>query len=153
MKFIYDIRLWFLQIPFLSWVKLLTRTSSNISHCSYYIIAEGFRFLPLSLVRLRTFRLSAWVSWVQPWWRCQRVGANRADMSLRCHNTPRQNGWRVAGDVTHRKRAEVCGDLNKVRESKIRGQTRRIDFWSSQARGELAPYGGGARVGGQMNKT
>ena len=33
------------------------------SYC--YIIAEGFRFMPLSLVRLRTFRLSTWVSWVQ----------------------------------------------------------------------------------------
>ena len=27
-----------------------------------YGIAEGFRFMPLSLVRLRTFRLSTWVS-------------------------------------------------------------------------------------------
>ena len=26
------------------------------------VIAEGFRFMPLSLVRLRTFRLSTWVS-------------------------------------------------------------------------------------------
>ena len=26
------------------------------------IIAEGFRFMPLGLVRLRTFRLSTWVS-------------------------------------------------------------------------------------------
>ena len=34
-----------------------------------YIIAEGFRFMPLSLVRLRTIRLSAWFSWVQPWCR------------------------------------------------------------------------------------
>ena len=25
-------------------------------------VAEGFRFMPLSLVRLRTFRLSTWVS-------------------------------------------------------------------------------------------
>ena len=32
----------------------------NIYWC--YIIAEGFRFMPLSLVRLRTFRLSTWVS-------------------------------------------------------------------------------------------
>ena len=29
-----------------------------------YEIAEGFRFMPLSLVRLRTFRLSTWVGWV-----------------------------------------------------------------------------------------
>ena len=26
------------------------------------IMAEGFRFMPLGLVRLRTFRLSAWVT-------------------------------------------------------------------------------------------
>ena len=35
-----------------------------------YIIAEGFRFMLLSLVRLRTFWLSTWVSWVQHWGRC-----------------------------------------------------------------------------------
>ena len=29
-----------------------------------YEIAEGFWFMPLSLVRLRTFRLSTWVVWV-----------------------------------------------------------------------------------------
>ena len=39
-----------------------------LSDCD--IIAEGFRFMPLSLVRLRTFRLSTWVSWVQHWGRC-----------------------------------------------------------------------------------
>ena len=26
------------------------------------IMAEGFRFMPLGLVRLRTFRLNAWVT-------------------------------------------------------------------------------------------
>ena len=31
-------------------------------HLECYKIAEGFRFMPLSLVRLRTFRLSTWVS-------------------------------------------------------------------------------------------
>ena len=30
-------------------------------------MAEGFRFMPLGLVRLRTFRLSTWVSLVQTW--------------------------------------------------------------------------------------
>ena len=29
-----------------------------------YEIAEGFRLMPFSLVRLRTFRLSTWVGWV-----------------------------------------------------------------------------------------
>ena len=42
--------------------------SLTSSQC--YMIAEGFRFMPLSLVRLRTFRLSTWVSWVQHWGRC-----------------------------------------------------------------------------------
>ena len=32
------------------------------------------------------------------------------EVSLRCHNTPRQNGWQSASDVTHRERAEVCGE-------------------------------------------
>ena len=32
------------------------------------------------------------------------------------------------------------GDLMKFTELKFRHQTRRIDFWSSQTRGELAPY-------------
>ena len=32
----------------------------SISFCN--IMAEGFRFMPLGLVRLRTFRLSAWVT-------------------------------------------------------------------------------------------
>ena len=30
--------------------------------CKCYIITEGFQFMPFSLVRLRTFRLSTWVS-------------------------------------------------------------------------------------------
>ena len=39
------------------------------------------------------------------------------------------------------------GDLKKVRELSTRRQTRRIDFWSSQARGELAPDWGRSRWG------
>ena len=35
----------------------------------------------------------------------------------------------------------------KVRELSTRRQTRRIDFWSSQTRGELAPYGDRSRWG------
>ena len=64
------------------------------------------------------------------------------EVSLRCHNSPRQNWWQGAGDVTHRKCAEVCGDLNKVKELGTWHQTRRIDFWSSQTRGERSPYEG-----------
>ena len=39
------------------------------------------------------------------------------------------------------------GDLKKVRELSARHQTRRSDFWSSQTRGELAPYGGALELG------
>ena len=39
------------------------------------------------------------------------------------------------------------GDLKKVRELNTRRQTRRLDFWSSQTQGELAPYGGCSRWG------
>ena len=37
----------------------------------------------------------------------------RMEVSLRCHNSPRRNGRRSASDVTHRKRAEVCGELKE----------------------------------------
>ena len=54
-----------------------------------YGIAEGFRFMPLSLVRLRTFRLSNIEA-------CVNVGARgRMEVSLRCHNSPRRNMVRV----------------------------------------------------------
>ena len=66
-----------------AWSRIWTHVSLSISYknnhyltgtskpllCICYIIAEGFRFMPLSLVRLRTFRLSTWVSWVQHWGR------------------------------------------------------------------------------------
>ena len=35
---------------------------AHLTSLMCYIIAEGFRFMPLSLARLRTFRLSSWVS-------------------------------------------------------------------------------------------
>ena len=58
-----------------------------------------------------------------------------------------ETGWQGAGDVTHRKRAEVCVRIWRKWESSTRHQTRRIDFWSSQARDELAPYEGRTRWG------
>ena len=56
------------------------------SNCN--VMAKGFQFMPLSLVRLRTFRLV----------RCNieggvKAGARgRMEVSLRCHNSPRRNG-------------------------------------------------------------
>ena len=51
----------------IAWVSLMVyQTFGVIQWQSYcYIIAEGFQFMPLSLVRLRTFRLRICVSWVQ----------------------------------------------------------------------------------------
>ena len=43
-----------------SWLSVTIRPYQPLC----YIIAEVFRFMPLILVRLRTFRLSTWVSWV-----------------------------------------------------------------------------------------
>ena len=56
-------------------------------------------------------------------------------------------GWQGAGDVMHPKRAEVCVRIWRKRELGTRRQTRRIDFWSTQTRGELTPYGGRSRRG------
>ena len=68
----------------------------------------------------------------------------RIKVSLWCHNSPRRNavtgcGWRHALEA----RGGLC-EIWRKWESGTRRQTRRIDFWSSQARGELVPYGGGA---------
>ena len=46
------------------------------------IMAEGFRFMPLGLVRLRTFRFSAWVTEVQHERRCSRA-CGWVDVSFR----------------------------------------------------------------------
>ena len=78
-------------------------------------MAKGFWFMPLSLVRLRTFRLST----------CY-LGAN-IDAGVNA-------GARVK--VSLRDVTIVNGEL-KERELNTRRQTRRIDFWSSETRGEL----------------
>ena len=69
----------------------------------------------------------------------------------RCHSdviTVRDDtGRQGAGDVTQRKHAEVCVRIWRKYESGPRRQTKRIDFWSSQAQGKLAPYGGALELG------
>ena len=42
-------------------ITAIRNDSENTNDNNCYIIAEGFRFMPLSLVRLGTFRLGAWV--------------------------------------------------------------------------------------------
>ena len=61
-------------------------------------------------------------------------------------------GWQGPGDVTDQKRAQVCVRIWREKKSGTRRQTRRIDFWSSQAGDDERPMGA-AQVGGQMNKT
>ena len=50
-----------------------------------------------------------------------RAGAQSRHVTQRCHNSLRWwNGWQSAGDVTHRKRAEVLGRIErKSRELKL----------------------------------
>ena len=77
-------------------------------------MAEGFRFHAYGLVKLRTFRLSAWgylgATLTQAFTR-----ARSGYVTQRCHNSPRwETGLQSAGDVTHRKRAEDLGDFEKV---------------------------------------
>ena len=66
-------------------------------------------------------------------WRCQ------SDIIIVWDET----GWLGAGDVMHRKRADVCVRIWRKSEMSIRRQTRRINFWSSQTWGEVVPYGAG----------
>ena len=85
----------------------------KVSMCN--IMAEGFRFMPLGLVRLGTFRLSAWVAWVQHWHRCSRAFTWSRRVTQRCHNSPIwETRLQSPGDVTHRRRAVDVGNLKKV---------------------------------------
>ena len=68
------------------------------------IMAERFRFMPLGLVRLRSFWLGAWV-------RCNintgvRARAQSGRVTQRCYNSRRLVS---ENDVTHRKHAEDFG--------------------------------------------
>ena len=126
------------------------------------IMAEGFRFVPLSLVRLRNFRLGAWVSREQHENRCSRTRAQSGRVTQRCYNSPRwKTGLHSASDVTHRKRAEDFGRFWKSQwvetrhrtswdESCLRG--RRLVFTCSQKPLWLVPHVLGARGGGRWKK-
>ena len=64
----------------------------------------------------------------------------------RCHSdviTVRDDtGWQGAGDVTHRKHAEVCVRIWRKKESGFGHQTRRIDFGARRREANLRPMGG-----------
>ena len=117
------------------------------------IMAEGFCFMLLGLVRLRTFRLSAWVSLVQTWAQvltCTWGGC----VVHRCQNKNPRERIRPGdvNDIMHRKRARrILGILKK---SFGLSPASEEDGWlllarRSQASGLVA---GATHVGGQMEK-
>ena len=68
-------------------------------------------------------------------------------VTQRCHNSPRQNGVTGCKWITHRKRAEVFGNLKKVKRVETRRRTRRFDFWGSLRRDEFSRHGCRTRYG------
>ena len=121
-----------------SWVDMLLKSIDTI-YC--YIIAEGFWFVPLSLVRLRTFisahglvrgNIEAGVN----------AGAHGLmEVSLRCRNSPRRSGvtgygWRQAPEV----HGDLCENLKKVRVQDTR--RRRSTFGACRREANVRPMGG-----------
>ena len=113
-------------------------------------MAEGFRFMPLGLVRLRTFRLSTWVSWVQTW--VQVLTRVRGGYVIdRCQNkNPIERltsgcEWRHAPEARARKILEILkksvAELSPASEE---------NGWLSLARGGLGEVS--HEIGGQMKK-
>ena len=111
-------------------------------------MAKGFRFTTLSLVRLRAFWLSTWVSLVQT---LKQVLPRARAGGRRCHSDVTKvrdetgDGVRVTSRTGSVQR--FMENWKNVRELNTRRQTKRFDFCSSQTRGELAPYGGRSRWG------
>ena len=99
-----------------------------LSYLKCNIMAEGFRLMPLGLVRLRTFRpmgyLGATLTQV-----FTRVRRQSERVTQRCNNSPRwEMGLASANDVRHQKRVEDLGNLKKVSRVETRHRTRRVDF-------------------------
>ena len=112
----------------------------HINHC--YKMAEGFQFMPLSLVGLGVFQHGAWVGWGQ----LRQVLARVRTSGWRCHPDVM-----MVRDETHRKRVEVCVRIweeSRVLDAKREGST----FGARRRQANVHPMGA-ARVGGQMNKT
>ena len=88
--------------------------------------------------------------------RLKQVSTRVRASGWRCHSdviTVRHDtGWQGAGDVTHRKHAEVCVRNWRKEESGFGRRMRRIYFGARRREAYVRPMGA-ARVGGQMNKT
>ena len=109
-------------------------------------MAEGFRFLPLGLVRLRTFRLSTWVTYINTGVHAR---SHRADTSLRGVTIDRngKRGRARANDVTHRKRAEDFGNLKTVKRVENWTPNETVDFRLFAEARPVAFVAGAARDG------
>ena len=107
--------------------------------CLCNIMAGGFRFMPMGLVRLRTSRLSAWVSKMQHERRCSRTRG--ADVSFRYVKMKIPNkgmgmtsctgsAWRILGDL---KKSQLV-------ELRTRLRTRTVGFRCSLTPDEFLRY-------------
>ena len=82
----------------------------------------------------------------------QVVTRMRADVSLRDVTIAQDEaGWQGASDVTHRKRAEVFGNLKKFKRVETRRRTRRFDFRARWGETNLRAMGAAWYIG-QMEK-
>ena len=118
----------------------------NVSN--YNIMAEGFRFMPLGLVRLRTFWLSATLTQVF-------TRARRADVSLRdvtiaqMGNVASKCEWRHAPEV----HVGFC-DFEKVSRVETCLERRRLTIaYSRRPWAGVARDGGGGRWKSQNRKN
>ena len=98
----------------------------SYSYCN--IMAEGFRFMPLGLVKLRTFRLSEGgylgVALTQVF---TRMRGRSERITQRCHNSPGgKTGQASANDVKHRKARRILGILKKFS---------RVENWKPNEKG------------------
>ena len=113
------------------------------------IMVEGFRFMPLGLFRLRTFRLSTWVSSVQTWYRFYRARGEDVSFTDVKIKIPDRVMWMTS------RTGSVDGDSKKVRRFETGCRTRRLAFAGSPRPDEFVRYGCHTDGGGGvlMKKT
>ena len=112
-------------------------------------MTEGFRFMPLGLVRLRTFRLSTWVSKVQTWVQVL-TRAHGGCVVYRCQNkNPIERltsgcEWRHVPEGRARR---ILGILKKSELSWVLPQEKTVGFRLLAEARPVAFVAGATRVG------
>ena len=108
-------------------------------------MAEGFRFMPLGLVRLRTFRLSTWVSWMQTW--VQVLTRVREGCVVHsCQNKNPIERLTSGCEWRHAPEAHACGGFWRILKKSVSWvesclERRRLAFACSLRPDEFARYG------------